>query len=246
MKKKLIAIISGFLVAGCGATMAGNTDTKTKYADSAAVMLTAVVSIPGTGVDTPTDEANDKVAKIGSASVTVSDAAGKTIDTIKLKKIETSIKGEILKFNSGYIGVPNGSVKFKFDFNDSANKSLFSTEEKADLKAKTVFNINGNLEQVAKSKDPAAPETLKVEVSEVSDKSYTSGEFIASLKNEIKEEELKSMLVAKGIKVSALKKSILKAYTVQFTFPSVAEALILADQTEKFEYVEPNGYVSIQ
>jgi hypothetical protein len=256
MKKSLVILITGLLVAGCGTGVAGNQNNNnqtsgtgnmtSKYSNSAAVLLQASVNVTGTGVDTPTDEANEKVAKISSATVTVSDEAGKTLNTFRLDKVEPSIKGEILKFDSGFVAIPAGPVKVKFDFNDSANQSLFSTEGKATLKAKTVFNVIGTLEQISVKVDSAGPETLNLETKEISDKDYKSGEMIVSIKGDLAEDGLKSLLETNGIKVTSLKKGAIKSYTVQFSAPSVAEAMIIASQTGKFEYVEQNGLVGIE
>jgi hypothetical protein len=245
MKKLLSSLVTGILVAGCGTSIAGNGNTPTKFANSAAVLLTASVNITGTGLDTPpASEINENVNKISSAVVSVFNADSKLTDTIKLKKIEASTKGEISKFSSGYIALPSGSAKLKFDFNDSGDKSLFSTEGKVDLKAKTVFDITGDLSQVGKSKEPNPVESLKVDINERKD--FASGELNAALKGDLKEDNLKPLLEENGIKVTSFKKIFTGTYNVKFSWPSVAEALILANQTGKFEYAEPNGSVSLQ
>jgi len=254
MKKVIIPFLVSFFIGGCGTGMAvsqnNNTTTgavnmQKDYSKAAAVNFSASVNVSGTGVDTPTDEANEKVAKITSATVSVFGADDKLVNTLTLKKSEPRLKGDILLFESGFTGVPAGTVRLKFDFNDAAGKSLLSTEGKSELKAKTVFTAKGNLEQISIKKDPAGPETLKTEINEIAAATYATGEINAGLREDLKEESLKAMLEENGLKVTAIKKVILKTYNIKFSSPSVAEALILANQTGKFEYVEQNGFVSV-
>ncbi len=257
MNKLVILLAFSFVITGCATGMANNNMAEKNvtnivylnkdFEKSAAVELSASVNILNTttGADTPTDEASEKVSKIANAIVSLFDDKGKFINTFNLKKVTPTIKGEILKFSAGFVPVDIGHINFKFVFSDANDKVFYETSNKIEIKAKSIIKMNGQLNQVSAKKDPQAPETLNVNINEMNENSYVPNQLIIGLKDEMKDNDLKSLLEKNGIKVTEIKKGILKNYTVTFSAPSVAESLIITNKINQFDYSEPNGIVSI-
>ena len=262
MKKVVSIVILSFMLASCGTGMAtnnnnnnntsNNSNTVTnvdnkEYQKLSAVEVTAVVRVTESvsGSDTPTDEMSEKVAKITKATLSVFDAKMVLKNTYELKKVDPSTKGEVLKFSADYKGLPTDAANFKFVFSNNDNSVTFETSSKAELKEKTIYKAMAVLEQVSAKKDAAAPETASSSVEEFKADNYVKDEFIFGLKSEFKEEEIKDLLQKNGIKISEFRKGAL-SNTVKFSEPSsVAEALLIASSLNKFDYVEPNGIVTI-
>mgnify|MGYP001572517302 CR=1 FL=1 len=257
MKKLLTVLIIGFIVAGCGTPsglanndkdkkISGENSMKKDYSSMAAVELSSSVNIVNTmtGADTPTDEASKKVTDISAVTVTITDTKGKEINTVVLSKDDPGNKGEIARFTGGFVGVPVGSVTIKYLFSDSAKNKLFESEQKAELTAKTIFKVKGDVNQVSIKREPQSEGELKVSIEKMDEKSYTSGQVLLGVKDKMSEADLKSLFEKNGITVTSVKVGIISS-SVSFSAPSVAEALIITSSLNKFDYVEPNYIASL-
>lgn len=264
MKKFAILALSLLISAGCQTMTpvnskpqdnSSNQTTKPSefkadksYENSAAVELFASVSVDDTvsGDDTPTAEAGEKITKITKVNVTFLESESlKLIDTFSLNKVDNSMKGEILRFKGGIKPVAKGKVKVKFAFQNEDGSIAFENTKEQEFTAKSVVQLTGNLTQVSIKKDPASVAKVEIEINEMKEDQFVKGEFLAKPKTEMKDEEVKALLEQSGVKVTELKKGSLGTYTVKFSEPSTAEAMILSDKTGKFEYIEVNGIVSI-
>lgn len=218
------------------------------YENSSAVELIASVNVNETvsGDDTPTAEAGEKIQKITKVNVTfLEKESGKLINTYALSKVDTSVKGEILRFKGGIKPVAKGKVNVKYVFQNEDGSIAFENIKEHEFTAKSVVQLTGDLNQVSIKKDPASKEQVDISLNEMKEEQFVKGEFLAKPKKEMKDEELKSLLETNGIKVTEMRKGSLNTYTIKFSEPSTAEAMILADKTSDFEYIEVNGIVSI-
>jgi len=258
MKKFLVPLISLLLLFGCGnvldkdkSTDKNKTTVESKsissYSKSSAVKISASISISGTSSDTPTDEMNSDVSKIKKLKVSVYDKDSKLVDTISIEKIDTSIKGEVLRFDNPFVAISEGSTKFKFTFSDDKDNKVLEIEETGTLIAKQLFEVKSEIIQTSIKKDPDGKiDTKKVNVKKIETKNYKTGEFIVGLKEKMDTDKIKSLIEAKDIKVTSVTAGLLNAYTVKFSSPeSVAEALIVASQIKDFEYVEQNSIATM-
>lgn len=253
MKKIISATILSFIVFGCVPSPAKNNDMKQEiyiqnksYEKMAAININALVRISQivSGDDTPIDEMNEKVKKISRATLSIFDPKSVLINTFELKKVDTSSKGEVLKFTGGYQDIDTKANIFKLVFLTSDNSVIFEAETKITLKEKTIYDITGDLIQVSVKREDKTPETVKLNIEEKKPEQYAPNQFLFGMKEDFKEEEIKNLLLKNGIKVTNFKKGII-VNTVTFSEPSLAEALIIASKLKKFDYVEPNGIVSI-
>lgn len=253
MKRIVLLAVSSIILFGCGTVTAKVDNSKPvinvenkEYQNMAAVNVVGSVRISDImgGSDTPTEEMSEKVSKISKATLSVFDSKSKIIDTYDLKKIDPSTKGEVLRFVGGYRGIPTNAEIFKLVFLTSDNSVIFESQTKSTLKAKTIYDLTGELAQVSTKKDVTGKETITINIDEKKPEDYVDKEFLFGMKEDYKEEEIKELLMKNGIKVTELKKGVITA-TVKFSEPTLSEALIIATKLNKFDYVEPNGVVSI-
>lgn len=253
MKKIISTTILSFILFGCVPSPAKNNDVKTitytqnkDYEKMAAINISGIVRISDTvtGSDTPTDEMSEKVSKISKATLSIFDEKSRLINTFELKKIDPGTKGEVIKFVGGYKGIETNANIFRFVFLTSDNSVIYEVESKSTLKAKTIYDVTADLAQTSAKKDVTAPEKLVLNINEKKPEEYMPNQFLFGLQSDFKEEEIKSLLEKNGIKVTEFRKGII-TNTVTFSEPSLPEALIIATKLNKFDYVEPNGVVSI-
>ena len=253
MKKIISASILSFMLVACGTTMAKNNKGSTTinvdnkdFQKMAAGEITASIRVTGSvdGSDTPTAEVSEKVSKITKATLSFFDSKMIIKNTYDLKKVDPGTKGEVMKFSAGYRPIPTDAVNFKLVLSSADNSTTYESEYKGSVKEKTIYKINGDLAQVSAKKDVTAPDKITLTIDELKAESYVQGEFIYGMKAQMKEEDVKRLLEENGIKVTEIRKGILSS-TVKFSEPSTAEALLIATKLNRFDYVEPNGIVSI-
>lgn len=259
MKKTAIFLVSLFIISGCQNVMANkptntnqNTNTSSKYQankayeNMSAVELNAEVYIKDTisGSDTPTDEAGDKINALDTAIVSVfTEDKAKFLETLTLKKIDTNLKGQVVRFKLPFsaIKADQGNVKIKIVVTGKNGEISFEGEGSIKLNAKSLYRATLTLIQTSIKKDANATPTATVNIDEIKADEYVQNQIVVG--STLKEDELKTLLEKEGVKVTDLKKGFLNNYTVSFSEPSVAEALIIAGKLNKFEYIETNGIV---
>lgn len=258
MKKTAIFLASLFIISGCQSVMANkptdnqNTSTSSQYKENkayenmAAVELNTEVYIKDTvsGSDTPTDEAGDKINALDTATVSVfTEDKAKFLDTISLKKIDTNLKGQVLRFKMPFTAVKTdqGNIKLKMVVTGKNGEVSFEGEGTIKLNAKSLYRATLTLTQTSVKKEATASPVATVNIDEIKADDYVKNQIVVG--SSLKEDEVKTLLEKEGVKVTELKKGFLNNYTVSFSEPSVAEALIIASKLNRFEYIETNGIV---
>lgn len=258
MKKTAIFLIAFFVISGCKTVMADKPTNSTQnisteqykanktYENMAAVELNAEVYINDSvsGADTPTEEAGDALNSLDTATVSVfTEDKAKFLDTITLKKIDTNLKGQIFRFKIPFspIKTDQGNIKFKIVLTGKNGTVSFEGEGTAKLTSKSLYRVTLNLSQTSIKRDAEAKPTALVNIDEIKADEYVQNQIVVG--SALKEDEVKALLEKEGIKVTALKKGFLNNYTISFSEPSVAEALIIASKLNRFEYIETNGIV---